>query len=157
MNEVKSIGTHQKMMRLALEEARNSLHLGEVPVGSVLARDQEVIAVGFNQPIHAQDPTAHAEIVAIRKAACETRNYRLSNLILYTTLEPCMMCMGALVHARVGTLVYGVSEPKFGAVESIFDLQQLRIPHQLSIVSGILEQECKKLLQDFFKYRRSQS
>ncbi len=145
------------MMRLALEEARNSLHLGEVPIGAVLARDQDVVAVGFNQPIHAQDPTAHAEIVAMRKAARETGNYRLLGLTLYTTVEPCMMCVGALVQARVGTLVYGVSEPKFGAIESIVDLQQLRLPHRLSIISGILGQECKKVLQDFFKYRRDRS
>ena len=142
------------MMRLALEEARNALHLGEVPIGAVLAHDQEVIASGFNQSIHAVDPTSHAEIVAMRKAARELGNYRLGGLTLYVTVEPCMMCIGAIVQARVANLVYGASEPKFGAVESLFDLNEIRIPHRLSISSGVLEQDCKKILQDFFKFRR---
>ncbi|GMR22803.1 MAG: tRNA adenosine(34) deaminase TadA [Acidobacteriota bacterium] len=142
------------MMRLALEEARHALHLGEVPIGAVLARDQEVIASGFNQPIHAVDPTGHAEIVAMRKAAREIGNYRLGGLTLYVTVEPCMMCVGAIVQARVGSLVYGASEPKFGAVESLFALNEIRIPHRLSISSGVLEQDCRKILQDFFKFRR---
>ena len=141
-------------MRLALEEARHALHLGEVPIGAVLAQDQEVIASGFNQPIHAVDPTGHAEIVAMRKAAREIGNYRLGGLTLYVTVEPCMMCIGAIVQARVGNLVYGASEPKFGAVESLFDLNEIRIPHRLSISSGVLEQDCRKILQDFFKFRR---
>jgi len=142
------------MMRLALEEARNALHLGEVPIGAVIAEEQDVISVGFNQPIRAVDPTAHAEVVAIRKAARELSNYRLSGLTLYVTVEPCMMCVGAIVQARIGTLVYGAPEPKFGAVESLVDLRRIGIPHRLAIVSGILEQECRKVLQDFFQYRR---
>ena len=142
------------MMRLALEEARHALHLGEVPIGAVLAHDQEVIASSFNQPIHAVDPTGHAEIVAMRKAAREIGNYRLGALTLYVTVEPCMMCVGAIVQARVGSLVYGASEPKFGAVESLFDLKGIRIPHRLAISSGVLEQDCKKILKDFFKFRR---
>ncbi len=141
-------------MRLALEEARHALHLGEVPIGAVLAHDQEVIASGFNQPIHAADPTGHAEIVAMRKAAREIGNYRLQALTLYVTVEPCMMCVGAIVQARVGSLVYGAPEPKFGAVESLFDLNEIRIPHRLAISSGVLEQDCKKILKDFFKFRR---
>jgi tRNA(adenine34) deaminase len=142
------------MMRLALDEARNALHLGEVPIGAVLAQDREVLAVGFNQPIHAVDPTAHAEIVAIRKAARELSNYRLSGLTLYVTVEPCMMCVGAIVQARIGTLVYGAPEPKFGAVESLIDLSQIGFPHRLAIVSRVLEQDCRKTLRDFFQYRR---
>jgi tRNA(adenine34) deaminase len=142
------------MMRLALEEARNALHLGEVPIGAVIAQEQEVISVGFNQPIRSVDPTAHAEVVAIRKAARELSNYRLSGLTLYVTVEPCMMCVGAIVQARIGTLVYGAPEPKFGAVESLVDLAKVGIPHRLAIVSGILEQECRKVLVDFFQYRR---
>ncbi len=141
-------------MRLALEEARNALHLGEVPIGAVIAQEQDVIAVGFNQPIRSVDPTAHAEVVAIRKAAREVSNYRLSGLTLYVTVEPCMMCVGAIVQARIGTLVYGAPEPKFGAVESLVDLAKIGIPHRIAIVSGILEQECRKVLQDFFQYRR---
>ena len=97
---------------------------------------------------------AHAEVVAIRKAARELSNYRLSGLTLYVTVEPCMMCVGAIVQARIGTLVYGAPEPKFGAVDSLLDLREMRIPHRLSIVSGILEEECRKVLQDFFQYRR---
>jgi tRNA(adenine34) deaminase len=142
------------MMRLALSEARNALHLGEVPIGAVLVRNQDVLAVGFNQPIHAVDPTAHAELVAIRKAARELGNYRLSGTTLYVTVEPCMMCIGAMVQARVSTLVYGAPEPKFGAVQSLFNLGDLRMPHRLTVVSGVLEQDCKKILQDFFKFRR---
>jgi len=142
------------MMQLALEEARNALHLGEVPIGAVIAQEQEVISVGFNQPIRSVDPTAHAEVVAIRKAARELSNYRLSGLTLYVTVEPCMMCVGAIVQARIGTLVYGAPEPKFGAVESLVDLAKVGIPHRLAIVSGILEQECRKVLVDFFQYRR---
>lgn len=141
-------------MRLALEEAKSALHLGEVPVGAVIAEDQEVIAVGFNQPIHSLDPTAHAEVVALRKAAKAIGNYRLSGLALYVTLEPCMMCLGAIVQARVSSLVYGVSEPKFGSVESVLDFASVRGPHRLSVVSGVLEHECRKIMQDFFKYRR---
>ncbi len=142
------------MMRLALEEARNALHLGEVPIGAVLAQERDVVAVGFNQPIHAVDPTAHAEVVALRKAARELANYRLPGLTLYVTVEPCMMCVGAIVQARIGTLVYGAPEPKFGAVESLLDLKQVDLPHRLAIVSGVLEQDCRKMLQDFFQYRR---
>jgi tRNA(Arg) A34 adenosine deaminase TadA len=142
------------MMRLALEEARNALHLGEVPIGAVVAQDRDVVAVGFNQPIHAVDPTAHAEVVALRKAARELSNYRLSGLTLYVTVEPCMMCVGAIVQARIGTLVYGAPEPKFGAVESLIDLKKVDLTHRLSIVSRVLEQDCRKILQDFFQYRR---
>ena len=142
------------MMKLALEEARHALHLGEVPIGSVLARDQEVVATGFNQPIHTLDPTAHAEVVALRKAAQVLDNYRLTGLTLYVTVEPCMMCVGAIMHSRVKTLIYGVSEPKFGAVESIINLEEVRVPHQLVVISGVLEHDCRKIMQDFFKYRR---
>ncbi|HSF15277.1 MAG TPA: tRNA adenosine(34) deaminase TadA [Vicinamibacteria bacterium] len=142
------------MMRLALDEARQALHLGEVPIGAILASDQDVVSSGFNQPIHAVDPTAHAEVVALRKAARELGNYRLPGLTLYVTVEPCMMCVGAIAQARIGELVYGAAEPKFGAVKSIVDLSQVGIPHRLSVVSGVLEQDCKKLLQEFFSYRR---
>lgn len=142
------------MMRLALEEARHAMHLGEVPIGAVLAHEQEVVAVGFNQPIRSVDPTSHAELVALRKAARELGNYRLPGTTIYVTVEPCMMCVGAIIQARVATLVYGAAEPKLGAVESLFDLREIGIPHRLSVVSGVLEADCKRILQDFFKFRR---
>ena len=148
------IGTHEQLMRHALEAAHKALHLGEVPIGAVLAKDQEIVATGFNQPIHTVDPTAHAEMVAIRQAAKELGDYRLRGLTLYVTVEPCLMCIGAIVHARVSTLVYGAKEPKFGAVESIVDLENVRVPHRLAVVSGVLEHDCRKLMQDFFRYRR---
>lgn len=141
-------------MRLALEEARKALHLGEVPIGAILAHDQEVVAAGFNQPIHSLDPTAHAELVAIRKAARELDNYRLPGLTLYVTVEPCMMCVGAIIQARIASVVYGAAEPKFGAVESLFDLRTIGVPHRLAVTSGVMESDCKKLIQEFFKYRR---
>ncbi len=142
-------------MRLALEAADKALHLGEVPIGAVLAKDKEVIAAGFNQPIHTVDPTAHAELVAIRQAAKELGDYRLRGFALYVTVEPCLMCVGAIVHARVSTLVYGAPEPKFGAVESILNLESIRVPHRLAIISGVLEHDCRKLMQDFFRYKRN--
>ena len=141
-------------MRLALEAAHKALHLGEVPIGAILAKDQEVVADGFNQPIHSVDPTAHAEMLAIRQAAKDLGDYRLGGLTLYVTVEPCLMCVGAIVHARVSTLVYGASEPKFGAVESILDLESVRVPHRLAVISGVLEHDCRKLMQEFFRYRR---
>jgi tRNA(adenine34) deaminase len=142
------------MMRLALDEAKSALHLGEVPIGAVLTRDHEIIASGFNQPIHSQDPTAHAEIVALRKAARALENYRLPRTTLYVTIEPCLMCIGAIVQARVGSLVYGAPEPKFGAVESLIDLDEVDIPHRLSVKSGVLAAECGQLLTEFFRFRR---
>jgi tRNA(adenine34) deaminase len=141
-------------MQLALEAAHKALHLGEVPIGAVLAKDQEVVATGFNQPIHSVDPTAHAEMMAIRQAAKHFGDYRLRGLTLYVTVEPCLMCIGAIVHARVGALVYGAAEPKFGAVESILNLESVRVPHRLAVISGVLEHDCRKLMQDFFRYRR---
>ena len=142
-------------MRLALVEARTALHLGEVPVGAVLVRRGEVVASGFNQPIHTQDPTAHAEIVALRGAARTLRNYRLSGTTLYVTLEPCLMCVGALVSARVSTVVYGAPEPKWGALHSILDATTLRTNHRFEIVGGILEDECRALVVEFFRFRRA--
>jgi tRNA(adenine34) deaminase len=144
-------------MRLALHEARAALHVGEVPIGAVLVRDREVVASGFNQPIHTVDPAAHAEIVALRRAARVLGNYRLIGTTLYVTIEPCLMCVGALVTARVSRLVYGADEPKFGAVRSILDLEGLRLNHRFEVVRGVLEPECRKLLVDFFKFRREEA
>jgi tRNA(adenine34) deaminase len=113
-----------------------------------------VVAEGFNQPIHSVDPTAHAELVALRKAARVASNYRLPGHTLYVTLEPCMMCVGAIVQARITTLVYGAAEPKSGAVESILKLEKVGVPHRLAVISGVLEEDCRALIQSFFKYRR---
>jgi len=146
--------THESIMRLALQEARTALHLGEVPVGAVLVAGGEVVASGFNQPIHQVDPTAHAEIVALRGAARALDNYRLTGSTLYVTVEPCLMCVGALVHARVGTVVYGAAEPKGGAIRSLLRLEDLALNHRFDVVEGILEADCRQLIQDFFKARR---
>lgn len=141
-------------MRLALGEAAKALHLGEVPVGAVLVRGEEVVGSGFNQPIHAVDPTSHAEIVALRAGARSLGNYRLTGTRLYVTLEPCMMCVGALLNARVSTLVYGAPEPKWGSVRSLLDVSTLAVNHRFDVVAGILEEECRQIVVDFFKIRR---
>jgi tRNA(adenine34) deaminase len=146
--------THELHMRRAIDEARRALAVGEVPIGAVVVVDGVVVAAGFNQPIVAQDPTAHAEMLALREAARKAGNYRLSGATLYATIEPCLMCAGALIHARVARLVYGAAEPKFGAVSSLLDLSALRVNHRLEVVDGVLEDECRALLVDFFKSRR---
>lgn len=143
-------------MRLALGEARKALHLGEVPVGAVLARGEEVVATGFNQPIHTLDPTGHAEIVALRAASQALGNYRLTGTTLYVTLEPCLMCVGALINARVSSLVYGAPEPKWGSIRSLLDVSTLAVNHRFDIVAGILEEDCRQVVVDFFKFRREQ-
>jgi tRNA(adenine34) deaminase len=148
---------HERFMRRALEAARMALHLGEVPIGAVVVANGEVLALGFNQPIRSQDPTAHAEIVALRAAARTVHNYRLTGTTLYVTVEPCLMCVGAIVAARVAHVVYGVAEPKFGAVSSILDAQQLALNHHFGVTSGILADECRKILVEFFEYRREQT
>jgi tRNA(adenine34) deaminase len=144
------------LMDEALIEAGRAGGAGEVPIGAVVALDGEIIGRGFNQPISAGDPTAHAEIVAIRAAAARVGNYRLTGSTLCVTIEPCLMCVGALVHARVGTLVYGAAEPRSGAVVST--VRGGELPghnHRFEVVSGIREAECRALMQKFFKARRS--
>jgi tRNA(adenine34) deaminase len=144
-------------MSRALEAARMALHIGEVPVGAVVVASGSVIAVGFNQMIHTQDPTGHAEVVALRGAAKALGNYRLAGTTLYVTVEPCLMCVGALVAARVSTLVYGAAEPKGGAIVSILNVGELRLNHRFEVVAGVLEAECRKILVDFFKLRRQEA
>jgi tRNA(adenine34) deaminase len=142
-------------MRMALDEARKALDAGEVPVGAVVVRDGAVIGAGFNQPISSSDPTAHAEILALRAAAARASNYRLPGATLYVTIEPCLMCVGAMVHARVGTVVFGATEPKAGALVSMTRAHELpSLNHQLQIQGGVLENECRALLQGFFQVRR---
>ena len=141
-------------MRLALDEARRAREAGEVPVGAVLVADGVVVGRGFNQPIGRLDPTAHAEILALRAAAAALANYRLVGVTAYVTLEPCLMCVGALLNARVATVVYGAPEPKWGAVRSLLSLDSLTLTHRFGVVSGVLEPDCRSLLVDFFRSRR---
>lgn len=142
-------------MQRALELARKAQELGEVPIGAVLVRDDQIIGEGFNAPISQQDPTAHAEIMALRDAARRIGNYRLLNTTLYVTIEPCTMCAGALIHARVAQLVYGASEPRSGAAGSIFDiLQSASLNHRVEVRHGVLAEECAELMQAFFRTRR---
>jgi tRNA(adenine34) deaminase len=146
---------HGRFMRLALDEARRGEAAGEVPVGAVIVLDGEVIGRGFNRPIGAVDPTAHAEIVALRDAARALNNYRLIGAVMYVTIEPCLMCVGALVHARIGTLVFGAPEPKAGAVVSTTRTLELpSLNHQVAVVGGVLADECREMVQAFFRGRR---
>ena len=142
-------------MRVALEQARLGLAAGEVPIGAVLVIDGRIIARACNQPIRALDPTAHAEVLVLREAARATRNYRLTDATVYVTVEPCLMCVGALVHARVRDVVYGAPEPKTGAIVSTMtglDLPGLN--HRFAVTSGVLENDCRAIVQQFFKERR---
>jgi tRNA(adenine34) deaminase len=142
-------------MREALAEAAKAEAAGEVPVGAVIVAEGVIVGRGFNQPISSGDPTAHAEIVALRDAARALGNYRLTGVRLYVTVEPCLMCVGALVHARVGTLVYGAPEPKAGAVSSAMAvLDHPALNHRVEVVSSVLEGECRSMIQRFFQSRR---
>src|SRR6202140_2071810 len=139
-------------MDAALDEARRARDAGEVPIGAVIAVADEIVGRGFNQPVRSGDPTAHAEIVAIRDAAQRVGNYRLSGATLCVTIEPCLMCVGALVHARVATLVYGAAEPKSGAVVStVLGGELPGLNHRFTVVAGVREEECRNLMLEFFK------
>ena len=143
-------------MAAALVEARKAMACGEVPIGAVVAVGDEIIAAAFNQPISTVDPTAHAEIRVLRAAAEKVGNYRLTGATLCVTVEPCAMCVGAIVHARIGTLIYGAAEPKTGAVRS--QMKLLDDPswnHRVTVVAGLMADECRALIQEFFKTRRS--
>ena len=144
-----------RFMREALVLARDAWAAGEVPVGAVVVRNGEIVGRGFNAPISRHDPSAHAEIMALRDAAENLGNYRLVGCSLYVTLEPCVMCMGAIFHARVERVVYGASDPKTGACGSIIDLPaETRLNHHAEVVGGILADECGGLLSGFFAQRR---
>jgi tRNA(adenine34) deaminase len=143
------------MMADALELARRARDSGEVPIGAVVVIDGEIVGRGFNQPISAGDPTAHAEIIAIREAARRISNYRLTGATLCVTVEPCLMCVGAMIHARIGTLVFGAAEPRTGAV--ISTVRGGELPghnHRFDVIATIREDECRQLIQSFFKERR---
>ena len=142
-------------MGKALELARKAEAAGEVPVGAVLVKDNELIAEGWNQPITSNDATSHAEIMAMREAGKKLNNYRLIDTIMYVTLEPCSMCVGAMIHARVSKVVYGASEPRTGALGGAFNLLEAnQHNHIFQVISGVLEEESKALLQNFFQSRR---
>ncbi len=141
-------------MRLALGQAALGRAADEVPVGAIVVRDGAVVGRGYNQPIGTSDPTAHAEVLALREAARAVGNYRLTGATLYVTVEPCLMCVGAIVHARVATVVYGVADPKGGAVRSLLDPNALPLNHRFEAVEGVLAEECREVLQAFFRARR---
>ncbi len=141
-------------MRQALKEAQKSLKKEEVPVGAVLVYENKIISRAHNEPIAKNDPTAHAEIIAIRKAGSKRKNYRLSGSVLYVTLEPCAMCLGAAVHARIRKLVFGALDPKSGAVESVMKFPFEKMNHRVEIVGRVLVDECSKILRGFFKKKR---
>ncbi len=143
-------------MRRALELAQRAAEAGEVPVGAVLVQGDEVVGEGWNRPISLCDPTAHAEIIALRAAAARIGNYRLVDSTLYVTLEPCPMCAGAMVHARVARVVYGAADPRAGAAGTVFDLLRSTVlNHRAEVTGGILAEECGTLLREFFRSRRS--
>lgn len=147
-------------MRLALAEAEKAYARGEIPIGAVLVRNEDgtVVSWGHNLRESKNDATAHAEMEAIREACARLNRWRLSGLTLYVTIEPCAMCAGALVNSRIDRLVYGSTESKFGAVESIFNVVNHRLlNHRLSVTAGVLEDECRQLMKDFFRMRREQN
>lgn len=145
----------ESYLQLALEQARLAAEAGEVPVGAVVVHQERVIATGQNFVLRTLDPTAHAEIVALRAAAQQLKNYRLTGCELYTTLEPCSMCAGAIIHARISRLVYGAADPKAGAAGSVLSVvNHPQLNHQMEVTSGVLGEECGSLLRAFFRERR---
>jgi tRNA(adenine34) deaminase len=143
------------MMGLAIAQARLGEEAGEVPIGALLLdASGAVLASGFNQPISSHDPTAHAEVVVLREAAHKLANYRLPGTTLVVTVEPCLMCAGALVNARVSRVVYGAREPKWGAMDSLLRLETMGLNHRIEVISGVREKECGELMRNFFRSRR---
>src|SRR5215831_15190335 len=145
----------ERFMLLALAEAQKAEAAGEVPVGAIVVRGEAVVGSGFNRPISSHDPTAHAEIIALRDAARNCGNYRLSGTTMYSTVEPCMMCAGAMIHARIDRMIFGTPDPKAGSAGSIYNvLTDPRLNHRVEVVSGICEDQCGALLRTFFSKRR---
>ena len=146
---------HEEFMRAALEQARLAIDAGEVPIGAVIVIDGQIVARAFNQPIRAVDPTAHAEVLALRAAAQEIGNYRLPGAMLYVTVEPCLMCVGALVHARIKEVVFGAVEPRSGALVSTVRGHEIAgLNHRVTVTGGVLEADCRDLIQQFFREKR---
>jgi tRNA(adenine34) deaminase len=145
----------EQFMRLALAEAQRAMEAGEVPVGAVVVRDGEVIASAHNAPVGLSDPSAHAEVLALRRAAAAAGNYRLAGTTLYVTIEPCLMCAGALLHARVSRVVFGAADPKGGAAVSLYRvLEDDRLNHRVEVSGGVLAAECGEILSRFFREKR---
>jgi tRNA(adenine34) deaminase len=150
------MATDEDFMRMALNLAREAAQAGEVPVGAVLVKDGQVVGRGFNQPIGTRDPSAHAEVRAMRDAGYRLQNYRLPGCTLYVTLEPCAMCVGAIMHARIGRVVFGASDPKTGACGSVVNLPlEERLNHHAEFTGGVMGAECAELLKLFFAERRA--
>ena len=148
--------TDTEFMQYALKLAQKASDMGEVPVGAVLVREGEIVGEGWNQPISLHDPSAHAEMLAIRAACNMLKNYRLPDTTLYVTLEPCSMCAGLMIHARIKRIIFGAYDPKTGAAGSMFSLiDDSRHNHQPEVVGGVLQKECSEILKSFFKKRRS--
>jgi tRNA(adenine34) deaminase len=146
---------HDDYMRAALEQARLAIDAGEVPIGAVVVIDGQIVARAFNQPIRAVDPTAHAEVLALRAAAQQIGNYRLTGARLYVTVEPCLMCVGALVHARITEVVFGAVEPRSGALVSTVRGHEIAgLNHRVTVTGGVLESDCRDLIQQFFREKR---
>lgn len=148
----------EKFMRVALDLAREAGSLGEVPVGAVVVKDGEIVGRGFNHPIGRHDPTAHAEVMALRDAATNLGNYRLPHCDLYVTLEPCVMCSGAIMHARIARVIFGARDPKTGVAGSVLNLyEEARLNHHAHVSGGLLADECGQLLSSFFAARRNRT
>ena len=147
---------HEYYMELAIKEAKSAGQIGEVPVGAILVSENgEILSAAHNLAIKLVDPTAHAEILALRKAALEINNYRLLNTTLYVTVEPCIMCMGAIVHARISRVVFGTTDPKWGAAGSLYNVaEDDRLNHHVEIITGARAEDCRRLMQDFFRAKR---
>jgi tRNA(adenine34) deaminase len=148
--------SHEKFMTFALSEAKKAGQMGEVPIGAILVSENgAILSATHNRTIDLVDPTAHAEILALREAALKANNYRLLNTTLYVTVEPCIMCMGAIVHARISKVVFGAADPKWGAAGSLYHFaEDERLNHRVAITKGVCEQECRSLMQEFFRIKR---
>jgi tRNA(adenine34) deaminase len=148
---------HVQLMTEAIADARRGEAEGEVPVGAVAVVDGQIVGAGHNRPIGLQDPTAHAEILAIRAAASMLKTYRLTTLSLYVTLEPCVMCVGAMLNARIARVVYGARDDKAGALGSVYDIgRDGRLNHRFEVIGGVMESECAELMREFFRARRGE-
>ena len=149
--------SHEKIMALALLEAKKAGQMGEVPIGAILVSENgTILSATHNRTIDLVDPTAHAEILALREAALKVNNYRLLNTKLYVTIEPCIMCMGAIIHARISKVVFGAADPKWGAAGSLYHFaEDERLNHRVAIIAGVMEKDCQTLMQDFFRIRRN--